>query len=58
MKIILFTVLLLSLNGCTLVSCNHTFPKLDWYWSKAAIECRKEHQQDKQYNSTLSNTNR
>lgn len=45
--LILAAVALLA-TGCTLVPCNHTFPKLEWYWSKEAIDCRHEHELDKQ----------
>src|SRR6266478_1094394 len=34
MKLLL--LLLLLIPGCTVVSANRTFPKLDWYWSADA----------------------
>lgn len=38
------TLALLFFCGCTLVPCNHTFPKLEWYWSAEAKACRQMHQ--------------
>jgi len=29
------------LSGCTVVSANRVFPKLDWYWSADAKEQRR-----------------
>ena len=39
---------LMLLPGCSLVVCNHAFPKLTWAFSREAIECRKERQMEKQ----------
>lgn len=35
-----------AFTGCTLVPCNHTFPKLEWYWSAEAKACRQMHKQE------------
>jgi hypothetical protein len=35
-KILLLLLMSLPLYGCTVVSANRAFPKLDWYWSKDA----------------------
>lgn len=47
MRILLFTlgVCCITASGCTVVGCNRVFPKLDWYWSKDAKECRREQRQ-------------
>jgi hypothetical protein len=29
-------------TGCTMVGCNHVFPKPAWYWSKEARDCRAD----------------
>jgi hypothetical protein len=39
-------------TGCYLNSCNSVFPKPTWYWSKAAVECRREHAAEQEYQST------
>lgn len=39
----LLLLLLLGLNGCTIVSDNRVFPKLTWYWSADAKQQRKDH---------------
>lgn len=38
---------LLTQTGCTVVSANRAFPKLDWYWSKDAQQQRQEIKQEK-----------
>ena len=38
---------LLMQTGCTVVSHNRAFPKLDWYWSKDAQQQRQEIKQEK-----------
>jgi hypothetical protein len=45
--LLLLLVALVMLTGCSLVSCNHTFPKAEWYWSADAKECRAEKASDK-----------
>lgn len=40
-KNIILLALLVSFTGCTVVSANRVFPKLDWYWSKDAKEQRR-----------------
>lgn len=52
MKLSIFCVIPVLLGGCTLVPCNHTFPKFEWYWSQEAIDCRKMYEQEKQYQRT------
>ena len=51
LKTILLLMLLGLCGGCTVVSANRTFPKLDWYWSKDAQEQRRENAQEKADNA-------
>jgi len=51
MNLIKFSILVLAslCGGCALVPCNHVFPKLEWYWSQEAINCRKMQKSEKEY---------
>jgi glutamate dehydrogenase/leucine dehydrogenase len=40
---------ILMLSGCVIVSKNRVFPKVDWYWSKDAINQRQDIIAEKQY---------
>lgn len=44
-------------QGCSLVSCNHAFPKAEWYWSADAKACRAEKAHDK-VQQTIVSTNK
>ncbi len=37
----LIALVAIACNGCTVVSANRVFPKLDWYWSADAKQQRE-----------------
>lgn len=54
-KSLMFSLLLLT-SSCSVVVCDRVFPKLTWYWSREAINCRREHQMSADISRTNSIT--
>lgn len=55
---VLLATLLLSLCGCSLVPCNHAFPKAEWYWSADAKQCREEKRLEKANEEAFAEKNK